>query len=58
MLRAFYRKSALLHISRLENVKKQLEDFRGGSMDKNPPANVGDTGSIPGLGRFHMPRTN
>ena len=24
-------------------------------MDKNPPANAGDTGSIPGLGRFHMP---
>ena len=23
-------------------------------MDKNPPANAGDTGSIPGLGRFHM----
>ena len=23
-------------------------------MNKNPPANAGDTGSIPGLGRFHM----
>ena len=23
-------------------------------MDKNPPANAGDMGSIPGLGRFHM----
>ena len=27
-------------------------DFPGGPMVKNPPANVGDTGSIPGLGRF------
>ena len=24
-------------------------------MVKNPPANAGDVGSIPGLGRFHMP---
>ena len=24
-------------------------------MDKNPPANEGDAGSIRGLGRFHMP---
>ena len=26
--------------------------FPGGSVVKNPPANVGDVGSIPGLGRF------
>ena len=25
------------------------------SVVNNPPANVGDAGSIPGLGRFHMP---
>ena len=27
-------------------------------MVKNPPANAGDTGSIPGLGRSHMPQSN
>ena len=27
-------------------------------MVKNLPANAGDTGSIPGLGRSHMPRSN
>ena len=27
-------------------------------MEKNLPASVGDTGSIPGLGRFHMPWSN
>ena len=27
------------------------EGFPGGSVVKNPPANAGDTGSIPGLGR-------
>ena len=33
-------------------------DFPGGAVVKNPPANAGDTGSIPGLGRSHMPRSN
>ena len=32
--------------------------FPGGLMVKNPPANAGDTGSIPDLGRFHMPQGN
>ena len=27
-------------------------------MDKNLPANAGDTGSIPGLGQFHMPQSS
>ena len=27
-------------------------------MIKNSPANAGDMGSIPGLGRFHMPWSN
>ena len=26
-------------------------DFPGGSVVKNPPANTGDAGSVPGLGR-------
>ena len=29
----------------------QCQDFLGGSVIKNPPANAGDSGSIPGLGR-------
>ena len=29
-------------------------DFPGGSVVKNLPTNAGDTGLIPGLGRFHM----
>ena len=32
--------------------------FPGGSVDKNLPANAGDTGSIPGPGRSHMLRSN
>ena len=32
--------------------------FPGGAAVKNPPANAGDTGSSPGPGRSHMPRSN
>ena len=34
------------------------KDFPGGAVVKNPPANAGDTGSNPGLGRSHMPQSN
>ena len=34
------------------------EDFPGGTVDKNWPVNSGDTGLIPGPGRFHMPWSN
>ena len=32
--------------------------FPGGAVVKNPPAKSGDTGSISGPGRSHMPRSN
>ena len=32
--------------------------FPGGAVVENPPANAGDAGSSPGLGRSHMPRSN
>ena len=35
-----------------------VRDFPGGAVDKNPPANAEDTGSIPGPGRSHMPWSN
>ena len=34
---------------------RQHKDFPGGPVVKNPPANAGDMGSIPGLGESHMP---
>ena len=38
----------------IQNYHHQWEgDFCGGTGDGSPPANAGDTGSIPGLGRFH-----
>ena len=33
------------------NMATRKEGFPGGSVVKNPPANAGDLGSIPGLGR-------
>ena len=37
--------------------KDKLQDFPGGPVVKNPPANAGDMSSSPGPGRSHMPRS-
>ena len=37
---------------------KKLRGFPGGAGVENLPANAGDTGSSPGLGRSHMPWSN
>ena len=38
--------------------KNKGMDLPGGPVVKNPPANAGDAGSIPGLGRCHMLQSN
>ena len=38
-------------------LKYTWQGFPGGSVVKNPPANAGDTGSIPGPKRYHMPQS-
>ena len=38
--------------------QKGMEGFPGGAVVENLPANAGDTGLSPGLGRSHMPRSN
>ena len=38
--------------------QSQFWDFPGSPVVKNLPANAGDMGLIPGLGRFHMLRGN
>ena len=43
---------------RLLGFKSQERGFPGGAVVKNPPANAGDMGSVPGLGRSHMPQSN
>ena len=37
---------------------KKFRDFPGGAVVENPPANAGDTGSGPGPGGSHMPRSS
>ena len=39
-------------------VKNTVRDFAGGPVVKNPPANAGDTGLIPAVGRLHMSQGN
>ena len=39
-------------------MKTQGWGFPGGAVVENPPAKAGDTGSSPGLGRSHMPRSD
>ena len=39
------------------HLKQITKDFPGDTMDRNPPANAGDMGSIPALGKFHMPQS-
>ena len=46
------------HIKKNNNLKKKKRGFPGGAVEKNLPANAGDTGSIPGPGKSHMPRSN
>ena len=37
-------------------LKKEID--RGPLLVENPPANTGDMGSITGLGKFHIQRSN
>ena len=39
-------------------IKMALEGFPGGAVVESLPANAGDTGSSPGLGGSHMPRSD
>ena len=38
----------------ISEINTTWSDFHGGAVVKNPPANAGDTGLIPGPGRSHM----
>ena len=38
--------------------QNKFKGFPGGAVVENLPANAGDMGSCPGLGRSHMPQSN
>ena len=42
----------------LDSWEDWAQGFHGGPVVKSPPCNVGDTGSIPGSGRSHVPPGN
>ena len=39
------------------NIQNDIEGFSRGPVVKSPPCNARDTGSIPGQGRSHVPRS-
>ena len=48
----------IIILKRQSDYKYNVPGFPGGAVVENLPANAGDTGSSPGLGRSHMPRSN
>ena len=40
------------------SLKRVFQGFPGGPVVRDPPASAGDSGLIPGVGRFHMPQGN
>ena len=57
MKRLFQKKVESISYQKPPN-KEKLRDFPGGTVVKNPPANAGDMGSSPGLGRSHKSQSN
>ena len=51
-------RSTVTKYHKLSDLKQQKWGLPGGAVVENLPANAGDTGSSPGLGRSHMPRSN
>ena len=47
----------VLREQNVEVISKVIRGFPGGAVVGSPPANAGDMGSSPGLGRSHMPRS-
>ena len=44
--------------SPFQHEQGNVRDFLGGTVDKNARVNAGQTGLIPGLGRFYLLRSN
>ena len=47
-----------VRLKKQTNKQKLHWYFPGGTVDRNQPANAGNTDSMPGLERFHMPQGN
>ena len=51
----FYLEHCIIVEVSIFGIFKKIQGFPGGAVVENLPANAGDTGSSPGLGRSHMP---
>ena len=58
LISKIYKQLIQLNIKKTTQSKNAQKGFPGGAVVENLPANAGDTGSSPGLGRYHMPRSN
>ena len=57
-LQSIHTMGKLLSTKKKTKQKTCYRGLPGGPVGKNPPANVGDRGSIPAPGRSPMPRDN
>ena len=57
-LLCFPQNDSLIISSFTLKTETSIQGIPGGPVVKSPPCNVGDTGSISGLGRSHMPPGN
>ena len=48
----------IVKVKIMNEIKMKFLGFPGGAVVENLPANAGDTGSSPSLGRSHMPRSS
>ena len=55
--RKFIAIQSYLKKQQTSQIKNLTLGFPGGAVVENLPANAGDTGSSPGLGRSHMPQS-
>ena len=58
MKKYYCKETWIIQTDNYYSFKTNFRDFPGGTVVKNPTANAGDTGLIPGPGGSHMLQSN